>query len=120
MHSDWAGLAGKLVAQSDTTLTTMVPHGASCEDMKDTRSLPSWTVWGKPLTGGRYALTALNTRPDQDAVISVGLKELGFEGGVTETDVWTGKATALIGADWKATLPAGSGNHRFVILAPKK
>ena len=40
------------IAASDENVTTVVPHGASCEDRKDTRALPSWTVWGKPLSGG--------------------------------------------------------------------
>ena len=62
VQADWAGVAGRLVARSAETVTTVVPHGASCEDMKDTRALPAWSVWGKPLRGGRYALTAINTQ----------------------------------------------------------
>ena len=72
------------------------------------------------MTGGRYALTALNTRPDADAVISVDLTPLGLAGSLTETEVWMGETTPLVGSAWKVTLPKGSGSHKFVVLAPKK
>jgi hypothetical protein len=29
VQSDWAGLAGRLVAKSNQTITTVIPHGAS-------------------------------------------------------------------------------------------
>jgi hypothetical protein len=90
--------------------------------MQDTHALPAWTVWGKPLTGGRYALTAINTLETEPAVISIELSDLGLGGGVpvVETDVWTGLARPLSGAVWKIALPKGAGSHRFVILGPRE
>ena len=116
IQADWAGLAGKLLAASDENVTTVVPHGASCEDMKDTRALPSWTVWGKPLSGGGWAVTAINTQADAEAEIALPLAAMGLAGAVTETDVWSGAKRAVEGGSWRVVLPAGAGAHRFVVL----
>lgn len=116
VQAEWAGVAGKLLsAESPPTLTSVIPHGASCEDMKDTRTLPGWSLWGKPLTKGRYALTAYNIWLDHSTDISINLEELGLHGTVDETDVWSGTREIIRGAKWKATLPPSS--HRFVILS---
>jgi hypothetical protein len=111
--------------------------------MKDTHALPAWTVWGKPLPGGRYALTAINTMEDEPVEISIDLRKLGGlhmpraagsssgggEGGaaseaevgaVVETEVWSGAKRDINGQVWTASLPKGAGEHRFVILGPRK
>eukprot|EP01052_Picozoa_sp_SAG31_P020977 SAG31_NODE_1600_length_7791_cov_15.201508_5_plen_214_part_00 len=121
VQADWAGLAGRLIAQSDENVTTVVPHGASCEDMKDTRALPAWTVWGKPLTGGRYAVAAINTMADAPATISIPLVEFGLgKKTAIEVDVWTGAMQQLPSSRWEATLPQGSGTHVWKILQPRE
>jgi len=120
VQADWAGLAGKLLARATTNWTGIVPMGASCEGMGRTRPLPSWTVWGKPLSGGRWAVTAINTRPDQSAEVRVEMREMGLSGVLIETDVWSGsKVEVPPGPTWKVVLPKGAGSHRFVILGPK-
>lgn len=88
--------------------------------MQDTHALPTWTVWGKPLTGGRYALTAINTLETQPADISIELSDLGLDGTVVETEVWSGVQRDISGPVWKISLPRGAGTHRFVILGPGK
>ena len=101
-------------------LAHKVPHGCSCEDMKDTRDLPSFSVWGKPVSGGAamatattsWAITAINSVATPQTV-TVDLAALGMMHAATETDVWTG-AQARVGKTWTATLPPGG--HRFVLL----
>ena len=113
------GLAGKLL-QAGPTFTTVVPHGCTCEDMKDTRNLPSHSVWGKPVKAtapGKkaWAITAINS-VDKEQPISVALSSLGMGATsvVQETDVWTGKKSAVDSLAWHTLLPPGS--HRFVLL----
>ena len=110
-------ITGRFLAQSTRTITTIVPHGCTCEDMKDTRALPSWTVWGKPINSTSWALTAINTDQEKEAAVTVELGAIGLgEGGVQETDVWTGKAVLYEKAKtWAAVLPPGG--HRFVVLS---
>lgn len=119
----WAGSAGRLVTQARHNFTTRVPHGCTCEDMKDTRSLPEFTVWSKPLlaSGAKVAALAINTRQDQPTTISVSFSELGLlrsstetDVGVTETEVWSGEVAKLENSEWQVALPAGG--HRWVIL----
>ena len=101
-----------------------VPHGCSCEDMKDTRDLPSFSVWGKPVSGGAamatsttsWAITAINSVATPQTV-TVDLAALGMRQAATETDVWTG-AHARVAKAWTATLPPGG--HRFVLLEDAK
>ena len=126
VQASWAGLAGRLL-QAGPAFRTVVPHGASCEDMKDTRSLPSYSVWGKPVAaggrggghgaggGGRrsWAVTAINSVASAQP-IRVELAALGLTGAVTATDVWTGKKTDVAGGAWQCTLAAGA--HQFVLL----
>jgi hypothetical protein len=88
--------------------------------MQDTHALPAWTVWGKPLTGGRYALTAINTLETQAVGISIELSDLGLDGSVVETEVWSGVQREISEPVWKVSLPRGAGSHRFVILGPRK
>jgi hypothetical protein len=116
IQSSWAGLAGKMLL-AGPPFTTVVPHGATCEDMKDTRSLPSFSVWGKPVSGSTagakaWAITAINSVSTAQHV-SVNLSTLGLENSVVETDVWTG-TTREVTAKWEVDLPAGT--HRFVLL----
>jgi hypothetical protein len=120
IQGNWAGLAGRLVS-SGPGFTTVVPHGASCEDMKDTRTLPSWSVWGKPLTRGRFAITAVNSLLNASAAIAVDLSELGLGGpggkaAVSVTEVWSGDRRKLAAGatQWTVTLPPQG--HAFVIL----
>ena len=122
IQSAWAGSAGRLV-QSGPTFTTRVPHGTTCEDMKDTRDLPEWTVWSKPLTGtddGSTAMVAalvLNTRQDKPANVTVSLDDLGMSGSgaVKGTEVWSGEATELPNATHlHVSLPPGG--HHWVVL----
>lgn len=119
IQASWAGLAGKLLQQGDP-FQTMVPHGASCEDMKDTRALPSYSIWGKPVHPGplaagktAWAVTALNS-VGMEKDVELSLAELGMSGSATETDVWSGTTTPLRGGTWQARLPPGG--HRFVLL----
>lgn len=124
IQSAWAGSAGKLVKQADRNFSTRVPHGCTCEDMKDTRELPEFTVWSKPLVvangAAKVAALVINTRQDQPASVSVSFSDLGLRsstvGGVTETEVWSGEVLKLQGGEeeWKVALPAGG--HRWVIL----
>ena len=122
IQSAWAGSAGKLVKQADRNFSTRVPHGCTCEDMKDTRALPEFTVWSKPLVanGAKVAALVINTRQDQPASVSVSFSDLGLlrsstAVGVTETEVWSGEVLKLqVGEEWKVALPAGG--HRWVIL----
>ena len=123
IQSTWAGSAGRLV-RAGPTFTTRVPHGTTCEDMKDTHDLPEWTIWSKPLTnledGGTAAVVAalvLNTRQDLPANVTVALHDLGVsEGGrtVKETEVWSGDVAILTRTDLHVSLPPGG--HRWVIL----
>jgi hypothetical protein len=122
IQSAWAGSAGRLVAQARRNFTTRVPHGCTCEDMKDTRSLPEFTVWSKPLvaSGAKVAALVINTRQDQSASISVSFSELGLLRSSAETEevgateVWSGEVEKLKGSEWQVVLPAGG--HRWVIL----
>ena len=90
--------------------------------MKDTRALPEFTVWSKPLVanGAKVAALVINTRQDQPASVSVSFSDLGLRSstlvGVTETEVWSGEVVKLQGGEeeWKVALPAGG--HRWVIL----
>ena len=85
--------------------------------MKDTRDLPSFSVWGKPVSGGvamattSWAITAINSVATPQT-ITVDLAGLGMQT-VTGTDVWTG-AQARVAKVWAVTLPPGG--HRFVLL----
>ena len=91
--------------------------------MKDTRSLPEFTVWSKPLvtSGSEVAALAINTRQDQSASVPVSFNELGLprssteaEVDATETEVWGGEVAKVKGSEWQVELPAGG--HRWVIL----
>jgi hypothetical protein len=123
IQSTWAGSAGRLV-RSGPAFTTRVPHGATCEDMKDTRDLPEWTVWSKPLTSTEDGATAmvaalvLNTRQDKPANVTLSLGELGLSDGggtVKETEVWSGEVTKLLNTThFHVSLPPG--RHRWVVL----
>ena len=95
------------------------------QDMKDTRSLPEWTVWSKPLEadGSRVAALIINTRQDTPATASTTLAALGLRASragapVAVTEVWTGSASVLHGAEWTAAVPAGG--HLWVILEVQK
>jgi hypothetical protein len=124
IHASWAGLAGKLL-QTGPTFRTVVPHGCTCEDMADTRDLPSFSVWGKPVHGSAagkvaWAVTAINS-VQQIQHLHLDLADLGFPAGasVQETDVWTGNSTIGgmepgVAAAWTTVLAPGS--HRFVLL----
>ena len=129
IQAAWAGSAGRLVEQSSQTFTTRVPHGCTCEDMKDTRALPEWTVWSKPLEvgGARLAALVINTRQDEPASVTVALSALGLRPAragpagaaaaarsSTVTEVWSGEVTKLTGDDWTVVLPAGG--HRWVVI----
>ena len=119
IQSSWAGLAGRLVQVSEHTFRSVVPHGCTCEDMKDTRDLPTYTVWGKPVSKNAWALTAINSVQGEQ-MITVQLADLGLSPPLKVTDVWTGEATfvAAGAAGWNVSLaPAGApGGHRFVLL----
>ena len=88
--------------------------------MKDTRALPEWTVWAKPLvTGGsKVAALVINTRQDKPATVKVALSALGLppslRDGPTATEVWRGEVSRLVGDTWKVVLPPGG--HRWVII----
>lgn len=118
VQASWAGLAGALL-QSGPTFRTVVPHGCTCEDMADTRDLPSFSVWGKPIVGtaaGRkaWAVVAINSVGTTQRV-RLPLAQLDLrDGAVRETDVWSGASTAVDGPSWQRMLPAGG--HRFVLL----
>jgi hypothetical protein len=109
-------ITGRFLAQSTRSITTVVPHGCACEDMKDTRSLPSWTIWGKPINSTSWAVTAINTDQEKEATVAVRLSAMGFQGAVSETDVWSGRVRRLdaSASEWSPTVPAGA--HRFVVL----
>eukprot|EP00729_Bicosta_minor_P020036 gene20036-7338_t len=103
IQASWAGLAGKLVQASSQTFKTVVPHGCTCEDMKDTRDLPTYSVWGKPTQEIRVMLADLH----------------GLKRRIKVTDVWTGATKTVADTDvWTATLaPAGQpGGHTFVLI----
>ena len=121
IQAAWAGSAGRLVEQSPLNFTTRVPHGCTCEDMKDTRALPEWTAWAKPLVVGgstRVAALVINTRQDKPTTVTVALSALGLppsrRNNPTETEVWSGEVRKLTGDDWTVALPAGG--HRWVII----
>ena len=89
--------------------------------MKDTRALPEWTAWAKPLVAGgsKVAALVINTRQDRPATVTVALSALGLPSSsrgtpTTEMDVWSGKVRKLVGDHWKVALPAGG--HRWVIM----
>jgi len=117
IQAAWAGLAGKML-QAGPTFKTIVPHGASCEDMADTRQLPSHTVWGKPLPATvpgvtSWAVTAINS-VDKATPISLSFAAMGMKGPATVIDVWTGVRNEVKGDAWNFVLPPGS--HRFVTI----
>ena len=118
IQSSWAGSAGRLVEQSPLNFTTVVPHGCTCEDMKDTRALPEWTVWVKPLVadGTKVAALVINTMQDKPATVTVALSALGLppHSSLTETEVWSGKESKLTGDKWTVALPPGG--HQWVII----
>ena len=125
IQSDWAGSAGRLV-KSGPTFVTRVPHGATCEDMKDTRHLPEWTVWSKPLlplssnvTGikATVAMLVINTRQDKPAKLTVPLSDLGLAHSnvVKKTDVWSGDSTELRNIT-ELDVSLAPGGHMWVIL----
>ena len=122
-----ANTTGVLLARDAATITTTVPHGASCEDMKDSRALPRWTLVGKPIapfapgSGTKttsWALTAINTDQAKPSSVSVALSAIGMAGAiaVTETDVWTGKETLVRPSDGRYVVSLPPGGHRFVVL----
>lgn len=119
IQSSWAGLAGRLVQVSGRTFRSVVPHGCTCEDMKDTRDIPTYTVWGKPMSKSAWALTAINSVQGEQ-MITVQLADLGLSPPLKVTDVWTGETTFVgaAAAGWNVSLaPAGApGGHRFVLL----
>ena len=136
IQADFAGVAGRLLG-TGPLFSTRVPHGASCEDMKDSRDLPSWSVWGKPLSGGRWAITAINSLLTTTAEIAVDFSELhglllppptppcegegecDSEGtAVTVTEVWGGKVTRLPAGATSWTTTLGKQGHAFVVLGP--
>jgi hypothetical protein len=85
--------------------------------MKDTRDLPSFSVWGKPVVGRKtekkaYAITVINS-VNVKQTIKVDLTTLGLSGLLTETDVWSGVQSS-VGSIWQAVVPPGE--HRFVLL----
>ena len=117
------GSAGRLVS-SGQTFTTRVPHGTTCEDMKDTRDLPEWTVWSKPLSSAarKVALLVLNTRQDKPANVTVSLADIGVRSGaggdgeVKQTDVWSGEVTKLQQNTTCVHVSLPPGGHHWVIL----
>lgn len=117
VQASWAGLAGKML-QAGPPFTTVVPHGASCEDMKDTRQLPSHSVWGKPLAStepgiAMWAVTAINS-VSKATSISLPFSDMSMKGPATVIDVWTGVRTEAKGDTWNVILPPGV--HRFVLI----
>ena len=122
IQAAWFGAAGRLVAVAPTSFATVVPHGTTCEDMKDTRELPEWTIWSKPLStdGRKVAALMINTRQDKQAAGTVPLHALGLAtsatSAVAEVEVWSGASSRLrSGATtWDVALPAGG--HRWVTL----
>jgi hypothetical protein len=85
--------------------------------MKDSRELPEWTVWAKPLAadGSKVAALAINTRQDEPAALSVSLAALGLVHSEAKgTDVWSGVTTSTSGPEWKVSLP--SGGHQWMIF----
>lgn len=120
IQASWAGLAGKLVQASSQTFKTVVPHGCTCEDMKDTRDLPTYSVWGKPVSETSWGITAINSVHNQTQEIRVMLADLhGLKRRIKVTDVWTGATKTVADTDvWTATLaPAGQpGGHTFVLI----
>ena len=118
IQAAWAGSAGRLVS-SGPTFRTRVPHGTTCEDMKDTRDLPEWTVWSKPLSSTAVAALVLNTRQDKPANVTVSLADLGVRSAgsaVKETEVWSGKVAALQPSATDLRVPLPPGGHRWVVL----
>ena len=84
--------------------------------MKDSRELPEWTVWSKPLAadGSKVAALAINTRQDEPAALSVPLAALGLKHSKAKgTEVWSGQ-TSTSGPEWNVSLP--SGGHQWMIF----
>jgi hypothetical protein len=95
--------------------------------MKDTRDLPEWTVWSKPLITGaqtqEVAALVINTRQDKPMAATVALSALGVNVSATgvdtapsvkQTEVWSGQVSMLNDTEWHVTLPAGG--HRWVVF----
>lgn len=113
----WAGSPGALVAQSNASYTALTYHGSACE-VSYNRSMPFWTAWAKPLSGGAVAAIALNSAAEP-VDVDVPLTALGFSGGVTvaAVDVWTGEAAGNLTGSWVIPgLP--SHGSQFLILTP--
>jgi hypothetical protein len=101
INQDWAGSAGFLAKQSTDIWTGDVYHGSACE-VSSARTLPTWTVWAKPLSDKTVAAVAINTLNSTSVDVVVLPQDLGFDSSVTSltaTDVWTGEAVA-VGSQW--------------------
>jgi alpha-galactosidase len=117
INQAWAGSPGFLAAQSNGSYTTLVYHGSACE-VSSNRSMPFWTVWAKPLSGGSVAVVALNSW-SADVALEVPLTALGFPSGLTVSseDVWTGSDTGNIEGTWN--IPALAAHEsKFLVLTP--
>ncbi len=115
-------MAGILVKASDQSLYGPVHHGAVCEVAMN-RTLPFWTVWGKPLPGGDFAAVALNTLDNQTAVFSVAAEEMGFPAGATlhVRDVTNRVDLPDVTGAWSVDLgPRGSAFVRFSLAAEEE
>ena len=101
INQAWAGSAGFLAKQSPDIWTGAVYHGSACE-VSSVRTLPTWTVWAKPLPDKTVAAVAINTLNSSSVDVIVTPLELGFDASVTHltaVDVWTGEAVA-VGSQW--------------------
>jgi hypothetical protein len=85
INQAWAGSAGRLAAASSSTWTGVVFHGAACE-VNETKTLPEWTVWTKPLPQGFVAAVVINTLNSTTVTPNITLEQLGFPAGTADLD----------------------------------
>ena len=93
VNQAWAGHAGRIVAESNSTFQGVTHHGA--EDVPDPvhYPYPFWQLWAKPLPEGSAAALLINLHDEPlPSPVRVTPQDLGLASGVPlcVTDVWSG------------------------------
>lgn len=109
INQAWAGEAGHLVQVSTTTQAVpRIYHGSACEASSPNVTLPVWTVWGKTVSPGTFAIIALNFGDEPVVGIEVPVADMGLPqqpfpptAMLSCTEVWSGQRCAPVQGVWE-------------------